>query len=91
MLCYQENYEITFHSTGKVMRLEDSSDQIGSWLVGSKFENRRLINENEDILITHNIATFSNSSREAILQSILKKDDLLWCVETGLTPLPSND
>ena len=73
------------------MRLKDFSDQIGSWMVASKFENRRQIYENEDILVTHNITTFSNGSWEAILQSILKKDGLLWRGETGATSLPWKD
>ena len=30
LACYHEDYEITCHSTGKVMRLEDISGQIGS-------------------------------------------------------------
>ena len=63
LACYHEDYEITFHSTGKVMRLEDFSDQIGSWMVASKFKNRNLIYEYKDILVTHNIATFCNGSR----------------------------
>ena len=70
------------------MRLEDFSSQIGSWMVASKFENRRLIYENEDILVTHNIAAFSNGSLEATLQSILKKLGLLWRGKTGATALP---
>ena len=68
LACYHEDYEITFHATGKVMRLKDFSSQMGSWMVASKFENRRLIYENEDILVTHNIAAFSNGSLEATLQ-----------------------
>ena len=42
-----------------------------------------LIYENEDILVAHNIATFSNCSREAIVQSILLKDGLLWREKMG--------
>ena len=42
---------------------------------------------NEYILVTHNIATFENGSREAILQSHLKKDGLLWSSETDATPV----
>ena len=60
-------------------------------MVASKFENRRLIYENEDIMVTHNVSTFSSGSREAVLQSILKKDGLLLRGETGATPLPLND
>ena len=55
------------------MRLEELSDQIGNWMVTGKFEKHRCLYENEDILVTHNIATFENGSREAILQSNRKK------------------
>ena len=89
--CYHEDWKITFHSTGKVMSLEELSDQIGNWMVTGNFEQQRCIYENEDILVTHKIATFENGSREAILQSILKKYGLLWRGETGATPLPPND
>ena len=69
------------------MNLEELSDQIGNWMVTGNFEHQRCIYENEDILVTHNIATFENGSIEAILQSILKKDGRLWHGETGATPL----
>ena len=71
--CYHEDWQITFHSTGRIMRLEELSDQIGNWMVTGRFEKHRCLYENEDILFTHNIATFENGSREAILQSHLKK------------------
>ena len=50
-----------------------------------------MIYENEDLLVSNHIATFSNGNREAILKSILKKDGLLWRGETGATILPSKD
>ena len=59
------------------MRLEELSDQIGKWMVTSKFEEHRCLYENEDILFTHNIATFENGSRVVILQSHSKRDGLL--------------
>ena len=85
--CYHEEWQITFHSTGRIMRLEELSDQIGNWMVTGKFEKHRCLYENEDILVTHNIATFEDGSREATLQSHRKKDGLLWRTETGATPL----
>ena len=63
--CYHEDWQITFHSTGRIMRLEELSDQIGNWMVTGKFEKHRCLYENEDILVTHNIATFEDESREA--------------------------
>ena len=85
--CYHEDRQITFHSTERIMRLEELSDQIGNWMVKGKFEKHRCLYENDGILVTHNIATFDNGSMEAILQSHRKKDALLWRTETGATPL----
>ena len=73
------------------MRLEDLANQIDNWMVKGNFEQHRCIYENDDILVTHNITTLGNGSREAILQSIPKKDVLLWRGETGATPLPRNE
>ena len=85
------DWRITLHSTGKVMRLEDLADQIGNWMLTGNFEHHRFIYENDDLLVTHNIATFENGSREAVLESILKKDGLLWRRETDATPLPKKE
>ena len=30
--CYHEDWQITFHSTGRIMKLEELSDQIGNWI-----------------------------------------------------------
>ena len=53
-----------------------------------KLEERRLIYENEDIIVCHNIAKFSNGSSEVVLKSHLKKDGLLWRSETFSMQLP---
>ena len=55
------------------MRLEELADQIGNWMVTGKFEKHRYLYENEDILVTHDIATFENGSREVIYNLTLKK------------------
>ena len=73
------------------MRLEDLANQIGNWMVTGNFEQCRCIYENDDILVTHNIATFENGRREAVLQSILKKVGLLRRGETGATPVPRKE
>ena len=73
------------------MKLEEFSSQIGSMMGSAKFEKRRLIYENEDILVAHSITTFDDGGREAVLQSALKKDGLLWRTETGAMPLSSKD
>ena len=68
------------------MRLEELSDQIGNWMVTGKFEKHRCLYENEDILVTHNIATFENGSREAILQSNRKKRWTTLANRNGCNP-----
>ena len=73
------------------MRLKEFSSQIGSLMISAEFENRRVMYENEDIFVTHSITTFGDGSREAVLQSNLKKDGLLWRAKTGATPLPPKD
>ena len=84
--CYHEDWQITFHSTGRIMRLEELSDQIGNWMVTGRFEKHRCLYENEDILVTHNIVTFENGSREAILQSHLKKRWATLAHRNGCNP-----
>ena len=91
LACVHEDYDITFHTTERVMRLKELSSQTGSMMVLAKFDNRRLIYENEDILVTHGITKFGDGHRKAVLQSTLKKDGLLCRAETGTTPFPSKD
>ena len=71
--CYDEDRQINSHSTGRIMGLEELSDQLGNWMVTGRFGKHRCLYQNEDILVTHNIATFENGSREAIYNLTLKK------------------
>ena len=84
--CYHEDWQITFHSTGRVMGLEELSDQIGNWMVTGKFDEHRCLYENEDILATHNVATFENGSREAIYNLTLKKRWATLACRNGCNP-----
>ena len=68
------------------MGLEELSDQIGNWMVTGRFEKHRCLYENEGILFTHNIATFENGSREAILQSNRKKRWTTLANRNGCNP-----
>ena len=68
---------MTWHSTGKTTNMQNADwDKLAYNMSASKHENRRCVYENEDIMKTHQIATFSNGSRDAILASYLKKDGL---------------
>ena len=89
LACCHEDYEMTFHSTRKVLTLADfDTDQLASWMVSSKSESKRLIYENDDILVEHKITLHKEGNRTATLMVHLKKDGLLWRTETGVTPLP---
>jgi len=55
-------------------------------MVKGRFEKHHCLYENEDILVTHNIATFENGSREAILQSHLKKRWATLAHRNGCNP-----
>ena len=48
---YHEDWQITSHSTGKVMRLEHLADQIGNWMVTGNFERQRCIYEKMRFLL----------------------------------------
>ena len=85
--CYHEDWQITFHSTGRIMRLEELSDQIGNWMVTGGFEKHRCLYENEDIMVTHSITKFPNGTSDAVMMVCMKKNGLIWRTETGSTPL----
>jgi len=48
---------------------------------------RRLIYENDDILVVHSINDYPDGSREALLMALSLKDGKISRVETGATPL----
>ena len=55
-----EEYHIVSHSKNRVTKLSDiDTDQWADWMIASKFEERRLRYENEDIIVFRNITTFS--------------------------------
>ena len=47
--------------------------------------------ENEQLLIEHQIITYSSGDREALMLVHLLKDGLLWRTESGATPLPPKE
>ena len=51
------------------------------------FTNPRCLYENEDILVRHQIMTFADGSKEAVMVVQLKKDGKIIKSETGATPL----
>ena len=86
---HHDDYEMIFHSTGEVRKLEDFGyDEWADWMVASEIEQRRCLYENEDLMVEHQITTYSSGDREALMLVHLLKDGLLWRTESGATPLP---
>ena len=85
---HHEDYEMTFHSTGEVKKLEEFGwDEWADWMVASEIEQRRCLYENEDLMVEHQFITYSSGDREALMLVHLLKDGLLWRTESGATPL----
>jgi len=86
--CYHDDWEFKFHSTGHIMKRGDNSDEevLERW---DKFgvENERCLYENDDVLVTHQIVSFPNGTKDAVMMVHVKKDGLLWRTETGSTAL----
>ena len=85
---HHEDYEMTFHSTGEVKKLEEFGwDEWADWMVASEIEQRRCLYENEDLMVEHQFISYSSGDREALMLVHLLKDGLLWRTESGATPL----
>ena len=87
---FHPDWEFQFHSTGKVIKLEEWKEFFGKILQNPdvKRENVRCIYENEDIIVIHSITTFPSGNRDAVMYVGLKRDGKIYRSETGSTPLP---
>ena len=87
---HHEEYEVIFHSTNTITKINDlDMDQWANLMAAAKFENRRCLYENEEILVEHRVVTYGSGDRESLMLVHLKKEGLFWRTETGATPLPS--
>ena len=85
---HHQDFEWYFHSSGRIIKKADWSTQnIQDWMNRTKVTKSKCIYENDDIHIRHGIAEHASGDREAVMTVILKKDKLLWRMETGATPL----
>ena len=75
------------HSDGSVMTKNEWIKRVGPMMCKLKRDKVRCIFENEHILVNHFFGTFPNGSQDAIMWVGLKKDGLIYRVETGSTPI----
>lgn len=86
--CLHDEWEMTWHSTGKVTnKTFVNLEQMKAIMESSDMKERRCIYENDDILVQHMKADYSNGTKDAIMHVSIKKDGLLWRTETGVTSI----
>ena len=86
--CLHDEWEMTWHSTGKVTnKTFVNLEQMKAIMESSDMKERRCIYENDDILVQHMKADYSNGTKDAIMHVSIQKDGLLWRTETGVTSI----
>ena len=87
---HHDDFQAIFHSSGAVMTKADMlSPEAMKWIESMKAERQRCLYENDDILVVHNFVTYASANQDAVMAVYLKKDGLLWRVESGATPMNS--
>ena len=87
---HHEEFEATFHSTGKVMTKADmqAADTI-AWMKSMSTDKSRCLYENDDILVIHQFVTYGSGDTDAVMSVFPRKDGLIWRAESGATPMPT--
>ena len=86
--CFHPDWEMTWHSTGKVTNLNSmSAEQMKAIMENADVKNRRCIYENDDILVIHSVNDYPDKTREAVIAVYTLQDGKITGLETGATPL----
>ena len=77
------------HSSGKEMNRDEMSEMARRIFSSDKlsYQNTRCIYENDDLLVRHQIMTFGDDTKEAVMVVDMKKDGKIFRTETGATSL----
>ena len=85
---HHPDFQFTFHSSRKIMNKADMTvEMIAGVMKNETIKNRRCIYENDEILVVHQFSEFASGDKEAVMLTALKKEGLMWRVETGATPI----
>jgi hypothetical protein len=85
---HHAEFEFHFHSNGRILKRADMSvDMVAGIMSKETIKNRRCIYENYKILVIHQFNEFVSGDKEALMIAVLKKDGLLWRMETGATQI----
>jgi len=86
---YGDDAVFVRHQTGAEMGKPEFAELIRRMMASDAMNlgERRLIYENDDILVVHSVNDYPDGSREAVLMAMTLKDGRITRVETGATPL----
>ena len=84
-----EDFVFVRHQSGKEMSKEDVLNMWNSYGPRPEIEKSRVIYENEQILVTHQLMTFPSGANEAKMMVYEIKNELIYIMEPGATPISS--
>lgn len=79
------------HQSGTTLDKSEISELMHKMMAegGMQMNDRRLIYENDDILVVHSVIDYPDQTKEAVLSAYSVKDGKITKLETGATPLTS--
>ena len=86
---YHPEYTFVRHQHNISLSLEEWRPIMERMMQSDKLEvhDSRCLYENEDILVMHNVITFPDDSKEAVMIVHTKKEGKIVRTETGATPI----
>ena len=86
---YADDAVFVRHQSGTSMTKAQHAEMIREMMPSHNMTmgSRRLISENDDLLVVHSITDFPDGTREAVLMACTISDGKINKVETGATPL----
>lgn len=86
---YADDAVFVRHQSGTSMTKAQFAEMIRKMMASDDMNmgSRRLIYENDDILVVHSINDYPDGTREAVLMACTISDGKINKVETGATPL----
>ena len=89
MQYHHPDYTFVRHQTNNEMKLSEWVPIIKSMLESDqlKMVSAKCCYENDEVLVVHNIISFPDGSKEAVLACHMKKEGKIISTETGTTPL----
>ena len=89
MSLYHPDYTFVRHQHNVSLSLEEWRPIVEQMLQSDKLKmhDSRCLYENDEILVMHNVMSFPDGSKEAVLIAHTLKDGKIYRTETGATPM----